>query len=145
MALRFTKRELTNAWRDLVKASRPSGCTQCPTNAHRLLLFYAVECGLKAVLLKNWGKTVFCKDDVKNGHDLRELQKQLRLSNDALLPNAIQVGNIRIDAKKEEPRNGGVSALHEVWRYGGVCQSPTDEECEKKLSSVSEWIAGELK
>lgn len=144
MALPFTRRELTNAWRDLGKAARPNGHQRCPTNAHRLLLFYAVECGLKAVLLKDSQKTVFHKDDVKHGHDLLGLQTQLRLASTLLLPSSIQVRGIRIGGK-EEPRNGGLSVLHEVWRYGGVCQIPTDEECETKLLSVSDWIAGELK
>lgn len=132
MALPFTRRELTNAWRDLGKAARPNGHQRCPTNAHRLLLFYAVECGLKAVLLKDSQKTVFHKDDVKHGHDLLGLQTQLRLASTLLLPSSIQVRGIRIGGK-EEPRNGGLSVLHEV---GSTTYPSSTKEKFRKYSIV---------
>ena len=45
----FTLREFKRAWRDA--SSAYDNCTK-KTNAHRLLLFYAVETGLKAVVLR---------------------------------------------------------------------------------------------
>lgn len=50
----FTDRELTRAWRNAFSVSKvdPRG------NPHRLLLFYAIECGLKAAYLKKHSKTV---------------------------------------------------------------------------------------
>ena len=44
----FTRRELLRAWNMATKASS----SLYRNNAHRLLLFYAVECGLKATYLK---------------------------------------------------------------------------------------------
>ena len=64
MSIPFTDRELTRAWRDLssVVNSQPIGIRQ---NPHRLLLFYAVECGLKAIWLKRQGRTLFDGADIK--------------------------------------------------------------------------------
>ena len=44
----FTDREMENAWRE----NRLASCHQPRSNGHRLLLFYAVECGLKAILMR---------------------------------------------------------------------------------------------
>lgn len=47
--IQFTRREIEKAWRENLLASS----SKTPrTNPHRLLLFYAVECGLKAILMR---------------------------------------------------------------------------------------------
>ena len=72
----FTLRELKKSWANLNAASQqlPRG------NAHRLLLVYAVECGLKAMWLKQENRTLFSSDDIaRTGHDLNDVIKQLRL------------------------------------------------------------------
>jgi hypothetical protein len=53
----FTDREIQRAWRTNLEAS------QVPSrnNAHRLLLFYAVECGLKAIIMKRERRKIINK------------------------------------------------------------------------------------
>ena len=65
----FTDRELKRAWRELSVAAITSNNLR--TNPQRLLLFYAVECGLKAAWLKRKRKTLFDDADIDEiGHDL---------------------------------------------------------------------------
>lgn len=54
----FTNRELVRAWRNSLDVSK----SEQRTNPHRLLLFYAIECGLKAAYLKQINKTVIDSD-----------------------------------------------------------------------------------
>lgn len=71
MTIPFTDREIENAWRGNWRAS----CTVARTNSHRLLLFYAVECGLKAVLMrrKNKNRTDLCTEITECQHDINKL------------------------------------------------------------------------
>lgn len=143
-ALPFTDRELTRAWRELSDVATPAvaGSRQ---NPHRLLLFYAVECGLKAVWLKRQCRTLFEGDDIQQtGHDLRQVLKDLNVGSDLSLSETFRLkaashGQVNI------PRNGKFGDLHQVWRYGGKCEAPTDSVCEKQLQKVLEWIQEELK
>lgn len=143
-ALPFTNRELARALRELSVAATPAveGDRQ---NPHRLLLFYAVECGLKAVWLKRQGRTLFERDDIqRTGHDLRQILKDLNVGSGLSLPD-----NFRLAAASRGqatiPRNGKFGDLHQVWRYGGKCETPTDHDCEQQLQKVLNWIQGELK
>lgn len=143
-AIPFTDRELKRAWRELsVAAGSTVGNSR--KNTHRLLLFYAVECGLKSLWLKNKSRNLFDQDDIKKmGHDLRWLLKDLRVSSHLSLPQNVQLKDATQN-QAQIPRTGGVSILHQAWRYGGECASPTDQECENRLQEVLKWIQGELK
>ena len=85
-ALPFTNRELYRAWRQL----RCTANAQPRDNTHRLLLFYAVECGLKTVWLRKKSKTLFDGDAIHRfGHDLNAIIKDLMLGRAAnLLPTS---------------------------------------------------------
>lgn len=141
MAIPFTDRELKRAWRELSKHCRPvSGSRLSP---HRLLLFYAVECGLKAVWLKQNQKTLFEDTDIQaTGHDLGKILSTLRAGRQ--LSAHIQMKPVTVQGNKSLPRNGGIDILHQAWRYGGSCQKPTDMDCEQQLEHVLDWINGEL-
>lgn len=144
MSTPFTGQELTRAWRQLSKTANPK--QDAPRdNTHRLMLFYAVECGLKAVWLKRNNKTLFSEDIIKKtGHDLIKILSNLRAGKQLALPENIQLDAVD-NAGKQLPRNGGVDILHQTWRYGGKCKQPTDAECEQKLEQVQKWISGELR
>ncbi len=145
MAILFTDRELKRAWRQLTQTSQMFKGGQ-RENAHRLLLFYAVECGLKAVWLKHKNKTLFTQDDIqKTGHDLAKTLTLLRAGHQLELPIHIKLADVRADDGTMLPRHGGLESLHEVWRYGGECQAPQDTVCEQQLEQVLEWINGELR
>lgn len=144
MRIPFTDQELKRAWRQLTKTSLPSNNGQ-PENAHRLLLFYAVECGLKVVWLKRNGRTLFTVDDInQTGHNLAGTLAQLRAGHRLELPHNIQLSEVRASDGRLLQRNGSLESLHQVWRYGGQCHAPCDTTCEQQLEQVLEWINGEL-
>jgi hypothetical protein len=143
-AIPFTDRELKNAWRELSAIAMPAaGSTR--KNPHRLLLFYAVECGLKTVWLKRQNRSLFDGEDInKTGHNLRQVLKELNVGAELLLPDNLQLMPVTRNGS-QEPRNGNISILHQAWRYGGICTTPTDNDCEHQLEQVLKWIQGELK
>lgn len=144
MSIPFTDRELTRAWRQLRQTSLPLA-NQGRNNAHRLLLFYAVECGLKAVWLKRKNQTLFTKEDIQQtGHDLSRTLDQLKAGKGLSLPQHVQLPTVKDTHNQTIPRNGGADILHQAWRYGGMCQLPNDTACEQQLEQVLEWINGEL-
>lgn len=140
-ALPFTDRELSRAWRSL----RRTANAEQRDNTHRLLLFYAVECGLKAVWLKKQSKTLFDGDAIHRfGHDLNAIIKDLMLGHASnLLPSSVQLSAVTINSGRV-PRAGGLDAIHQVWRYGGQLNVPTDVEMEARLENMAQWIAKEL-
>jgi len=144
LAIPFTYQELKRAWRQLSSICKPvAGNTR--TNQHRLLLFYAAECGLKAVWLKRRQKSFFDDIDIQaTGHDLGKILSALRVGSQVSIPINIQMSPVVIQGKKQIPRNGGIEILHQVWRYGGQCLHPTDMACEQQLEQVLDWIKGEL-
>jgi hypothetical protein len=141
-AIPFSARELTRAWRELSSTALPiEGKDR--TNPHRLLLFYAVECGLKAVWLKRKSRDVFDSEDIeKTGHNLRQIIKDLKVGGSIELPRDLRLEPL---TQGKNPRNGDISILHQAWRYGGKCVTPSDQDCELQLERVLNWIQGELK
>lgn len=140
-AIPFTDQELKRAWRELsaVATSAPA-CER--RNSHRLLLFYAVECGLKAVWLKRRNCTLFEGADIhRMGHDLQQVIKDLRVASKLPLPREFQLPAAH-QGSRSVSRNGKFGDVHQAWRYGGQCQAPTDQDCEKKLMEVLTWIKG---
>ena len=142
-AIPFTDRELKGAWRELSALSIRDGKPR--QNPHRLMLFYAVECGLKVVWLKRQNRNVFDRQDIdKIGHNLRQLLKDLRVGQELTLPQDIKLSDLTQN-NIAIPRNRDIEILHQAWRYGGKCVSPTDDKCEEQLEKVLRWINGELK
>jgi len=143
-AIPFTDRELTRAWRELSLVATPPAPTD-RRNPHRLLLFYAVECGLKAVWLKQQRRTLFEGADIhRMGHDLQQVLKDLKVGSALSLPVSFLLPAVS-KAPNSLPRKGKFGDVHQAWRYGGKCQAPTDEDCEQQLLKVLSWIQGELK
>ncbi|MBV6819339.1 hypothetical protein KWG64_15470 [Rahnella sp. PD12R] len=141
--LPFTKQELTRAWRDATAVSN----VEPRQNPHRLLLFYAVECGLKAVFLTQRNLDII--DEVNAGllsHDLNKIADLVLLPKTQQLPEGVSMKNCNIN-KTSTPRNCHVSQLNQVWRYGGKLNGPgtiTDLVLEQKLVQINAWINKEL-
>lgn len=138
----FTLRELQRAWKSLRSAS-----SQLPrTNAHRLLLVYSIECGLKAVWLKRESRTLFVATDIaRTGHDLNAVIKQLRMG--AVLPVSFDLSDAKDERKNPVPRRHcRIDALHQAWRYGGELAPPPGDDAamESKLEAVQRLIEKEL-
>lgn len=133
------------------KAWRENKCASNKTprsNAHRLLLFYAVECGLKAILMQRQGKTRsdLCTDITECQHDVNKLLDCLAVRKDLRLPAQLSMKPIKgkngYDERKFTPGD-----VNQMWRYGGYSAAAniTDEDLEKKLLEIVQWIDGELK
>lgn len=143
MPIAFTEREMQKAWRD-----NKSAADKTPrTNAHRLLLFYAVECGLKAILMKRQYKECSdeCDDILKAKHNINKLLDFLNSGGRLKLPSELTMKPIKRKNSKTEERKLTPGEINQMWRYGGCCTTINDDEVEKKLAQIAVWIEGELK
>ena len=151
MAIPFTDKEMKKAWGGNLSASQISP----RTNAHRLLLFYAVECGLKAVLMarQETRRTNLCKDIKECGHNINKLLSLLGAGGSLRLPPEIFIQEIFDTRNNKEERKLNPGQINELWRYGGKVIAivnkdgkikANDEYIENKLLEISKWIAGEL-
>lgn len=107
-------------------------------NAHRLLLFYAIECGLKAILMKRQGAklTSDCDDIANAQHDINALLTALRAASDLQLPKGLLLSSSRKISSGQ---------INQVWRYGGeFINQNGSKSIEKQLLMISEWIIQEL-
>jgi HEPN domain-containing protein len=102
-----------------------------------LLRVYAVECGLKAALMRR--QKIRDTSELDRTHDLRALAKRLRLP-----PG--QVAHLRRDPvlKSDANRKVHPSELHEVWRYGAALGDGDQKKMEELLGRLLEWLEGEL-
>lgn len=142
-ALPITDRELVRAWRELRRSSQVE--SRC--NSHRLLMVYAVECGLKAVWLRRQHRALFEGQDIDRfGHDLNEILRDLKPGRQfEPLPVAVHLQPIEVGRPpRPRARSGGLEALHQAWRYGAHLTEPNDESMELHLERVAQWIAKEL-
>ena len=138
----ITRRELVKAWAELRQASKAAN----RVNPHRLLLFYAAECGLKAIYLKDNNAEVLDEDTIGlKSHDLNQVMDKLKMGKEFRLPVSLNLPQLRT-AGKIQPRKCGSGSLNQVWRYGSKCEHPMDDtQLEATLEKVNEWIAGEIR
>ncbi len=133
------RRELVKAFHRHISAFRLIEKTQ-RTASYQLLLFYGVECGLKALILKEiLGNTT---DDMlnhnylgsrirgDNGHNLKEFLHFLNAP-------ATHLPDLLCKNTHKAP----VKQYNQVWRY---CIEIEDRECEEKvvaeLLRIAKWI-----
>ncbi|MBM3459251.1 MAG: hypothetical protein FJX77_12045, partial [Armatimonadetes bacterium] len=94
--------------------------SQNPGASHHLLLFYAAECGLKALYLLNTGRERLDPDQdpelIRDGHDLG------RWCRKAKVPAAMSLTTTWFRLKKTQEQQYPIRRAHEVWRYGPVMQ-----------------------
>lgn len=148
----FTLRELKCAWRQATVVFETAD-SKTKTNAHRLLLFYAVETGLKAVLLKRQAKQDsedldnFFQDSEgkkRSGHDLNNLMDHLKVGTSLrFLDNRISLDELQFP-RPPRKRTASCGELNQIWRYGAKAKVPSDDELEMQLLAIQEWICGEL-
>ena len=140
MPVHFSDREMTRAWRSNFQAYHSA---QTKTNAHRLLLFYSVECGLKAAKMKDdrISSTLACPEIIKCGHNINRLLDALNVEANLRLPKSIKMQN---------DRQVLVEDINQMWRYGGEALNSRssnismDRELENCLLKVSKWIEQKL-
>jgi hypothetical protein len=112
--------------------------------SHNLLLFYAVECGLKSLYIRKCkcNNTRGIEESItSNGHNLAYWLKALTLS--------AQVTEVR-DPKFRLLRDGRtgserpISVAHQAWRYGALIDNDDENRLLIWIKSVSEWIEREI-
>jgi hypothetical protein len=145
----FTDREMRRAWEENLNFSQ----VDLRSNTHRLLLFYAVECGLKAILMKRRSAncTHHCQEIGEAQHNINKLLDILGASHQLKLPSQMSMGKINDRGVKAE-RKLDPGKINQAWRYGGKIVSRdsnsvplTDKDLENALVRISEWIKGELR
>lgn len=136
----FTFRELKSAWR---QAGAAFETADSKTNAHRLLLFYAVETGLKAVYLHKNAKSDTFGEFSHIKHDLNKLMDTLSVGRELKLKTNICL-DLDEDGQPTGQRNASCADLNQIWRYGAQAKIPTDLELESQLLAIQEWLRGEL-
>lgn len=137
----FTNRELVRAWRSSLDVSK----SEQRTNPHRLLLFYAIECGLKATYLKQINKTVIDSDIAQQfSHDINKLCEKLSINSSFMLPQSLCMKDCKVDSK-DVTRTCSPSEINQIWRYGGTLDGvENDIFLEGKLEKLNEIIEKEL-
>ena len=111
-----------------------------PERTRCLILFYAVECGLKSLILKNIGKNTYqemqeyydlCGKKM-HGHDLKEMTREVGIE------TAYPLKSIKLDKDRHiKPKQ-----YNELWRYGAAVEDEEEEEKreEKTLLRIAGWI-----
>jgi hypothetical protein len=111
----------------------------------RLLLFYAVESGLKCYLLKgihkNTTSELYTHNQFygleKHGHDIKLLVKFAGISGQ----KNYQLGNL-------SEKNGNPippEKFHQIWRYGIESKVPKNENhIEITLKNIADWLSSNL-
>ena len=131
--LDVSRRELQRAYRIHFNNYKALQENILEMNSCLLLLFYAVECGLKAV----WCKRHRVETTSSAGstfesfrHDISLILGDLRSG--ITLTRTMEYKSGRINLEK----------FHECWRYGGKINN--EETIQKELENVCFWIGREL-
>lgn len=137
----FTFRELKNSWKESSRIAQ----VEARQNPHRLLLFYAVECGLKAAYLKQQNKDIIDSEIAGDfSHDINKLCTVMRLGDSYHLPVSLRLSSCKIN-NQDTQRTCGPSELNQVWRYGGMLDGDINNSfLEKSLEKVNNWLEEEL-
>jgi hypothetical protein len=105
-----------------------------------MLLFYGVECGLKAAYLGKRGITGRGTQDLPQelrNHDLRRLVKELRIDG----RRSRQLLSCR--RKHDNSLTVDHQDLHQAWRYGATLDGDDEKEAVVGLNGLSEWCRKE--
>lgn len=144
----FSRQELVRAYKNAYSASKVTS----RSNAHRLLLFYAAECGLKAVWLRQQNKDILDEAILNRAgdkpvmHDLNKMLDLLRAGKERMLPNALSLPDLKASGGAILARKHTPGELNQAWRYGGSLSQPNcDNTLESALENLNSWIAKELR
>lgn len=138
--IKVTRKEFEKGWtraRTVYSEIAPGAQTN---NAHRLLLFYAVENGLKALIMRLERIRDGDADFEREQHNLNRLldranaNSKLRVARNVTIRN--QVASM--------PRNCSTGEINQMWRYGCLAERPSDVDIELTLKSVAQWIEEQL-
>jgi len=141
--LNVTRNELQKSYKNHYTLYKYGENTVSP-KARRLLLFYAVECGLKSLILKNLGKNTYEElrmysenNQIRiHGHDIKAMTREVGID------HIYSLKKIRL---MNQGGNVSPERFNELWRYGVTVE---DEEGEKNveitLEDIAKWIGKRL-
>jgi hypothetical protein len=90
-------------------------------------------------------RTDYFAEIIDAQHNINKLLDLLRIDGRLRLPRQIQMCDTLDSKNNTEKRKLNTGQINQMWRYGGrsfgIC---TDQELEKKLLNISEWIKREL-
>lgn len=131
--LRASRRHFRNAFN--CYAETFLGCADVHTQAKLLVLFYAIECGLKTIIMHSIRAedTTEVGDDYSIGHDIRLGLKLLRAPPELVLANVSTAENDR-----RQPVTPDL--LHQVFRYHIPLATSDVQLLEGQLRAVLEWL-----
>lgn len=112
--------------------------------SRRLLLFYAVECGLKSLIMKDIGYNTY--EQLKkyseehgkriHGHDLKAMTQEIGIE------HKYPLKRIRL---AKEGQDCTPDRYNELWRYGAATEDEEEEaKAEKTLERIAIWIEQRL-
>lgn len=126
--------------RDLIRSYSQlrSESAKCGSVSNHLLLFYAVECGLKAAVLGKRGRSARSTAELSpelRSHDLRRLVKELNLPGPEFSSQCQRRHDPDAVVSHQE--------IHQAWRYGALLDAADEESFVKALTDLSEWCRKE--
>ena len=137
--LHFSQSELRTAFDKFSKISRPKSKKSGSTKVKKdfiLYAIYAVECGLKCVLLAK--RNLRSTKDLARGkdlnHDLNSLLKKSEIDRSSKLFQRMQYHGENIPSKQ----------LHELYRYGGQLDTRSENNLIENLSGLFVEIKDKL-
>lgn len=112
------------------------GAAVAPGTSARLLRFYAIECGLKSMVLVNRGLRRTDQPGFSGfgTHNLRTLVRELRL------PRTLAGGLINFRTQRDAAERYGPEKAHEAWRYGVRIESSDENELDRALVQLDEHL-----
>ena len=136
--LHFSQRELESAFRRFVNISKPNNNSSPIDKDFLLYSIYAVECGLKALLVGKGGTTKKLDDECFT-HDINFLLEKV--------PVFQRTHRLRPMQGKCNGEKRGISPhqLHELYRYGGQLESRSQADLIGNLTKLCEEIAHQLR
>ena len=137
--IEITDREMERAYRDHKNSSKS---LKSDSFSGLTCLFYAVECGLKSVLMKRQHKIT--TENVEGfGHNLNKMLDALRCEKRLRLPDNIALESLK---RPQRQRNACQGELNQVWRYGVMLRDPDQLiDLTSKLEQICSWIKEELR
>lgn len=120
---------------------KKEGTNSAPYN---LLLFYAVECGLKALYMsekRRQLKGVYNVAEIKKfRHDLIKLVSELKI------PGAVAEGKRHFRLQNEKrTRTWEIKEIHIAWRYGAIVDSNDERKVVEWLDKLCIWIENKMR
>ena len=142
--IHVSQKKLDKSYRQLKQASDKS---YADGNAKLLLFIYAIECGIKALLLKrkNMADTFALQKNEGTGsltHDLQFLLCNLHAPTQYRFSDKFKF----LIRSKTTPEKVSVKDLHQALRYGGTFYHRDEKNrLERKLKKIDSWLQEELR